>query len=370
MEKQNTRLLKDQLFNRFVVENVADCILKVYPSFSRNEFIDEIINGFSRRELKERMSWMREMIEKYLPNDYKTTLRILVDSLKHAEKIGGFTFSSYADYVMVNGCDSDYLELSLNAIGDITKYFSGEFAIRAFINDFPDQTFEKMYEWSKSKDVEQRRLSCEGLRPKLPWAKSITFDYKKGARILENLYFDNERYVTRSVANHLNDISKIDPDFVVKTLDRWQKSNKQNVKEMSYIIHHSLRTSIKKGHIKSFEFLGYNHQPNITIHDLKIKNTTLSLGDYLEFLFSIKAYSDEKLIIDYKIIYPMMRNKTSQKVFKIKKVSLKCKEMIRINKRHKFKSMTTKKLYSGNYKLVVQINGKTYDTLEFKLNVN
>jgi 3-methyladenine DNA glycosylase AlkC len=38
--------------------------------------------------------------------------------------------------------------------------------------------------------------------------------------ILDNLYFDKTRYVVRSVANHLNDISKLDPDFVVEILKK------------------------------------------------------------------------------------------------------------------------------------------------------
>jgi len=333
-----------QLFNRSVVEVVTDCIASVYPSLVRYEFIEDIINGFPSRELKQRMSWMREIIEKHLPNDYRTTIQILINSLKYAENIGGFAFSSYADYVMVNGCETDYLELSLDAIGEITKYFSGEFAIRSFINTFPEKTFARIKIWSQSENIDQRRLASEGLRPKLPWAKSISFDYKTGASILENLYLDHERYVTRSVSNHLNDISKIDPDYVVETLARWQESKKQDETEMSYIVHHSLRTSIKRGHLGSFEFLGYHNQPKIVISNLKIKKCDLSLGDALEFSFNIKALTDEKLIIDYKIIYPMAKNKTSEKVFKVKTLSINNNDIITINKRQVFKAMTTKKL--------------------------
>jgi 3-methyladenine DNA glycosylase AlkC len=40
------------------------------------------------------------------------------------------------------------------------------------------------------------------------------------------LYFDESRYVTRSVANHLNDISKIDESLVIETLEKWKNYKK------------------------------------------------------------------------------------------------------------------------------------------------
>lgn len=369
MSEDKKFLLKDDLFNKEVVHSVADCITKVYPSFDSTSFSKQTLAGFASRELKERMSWMREQLEVHLPDDYKTTVNILLESLKHSKNAGDFAFSPYADYVMVNGCNPEYLDLSLDAIGEITKYFSGEFAIRDFINEFPQKTFKSMLIWSKSNNVHQRRLASEGLRPKLPWSKKISFDYKQGVSVLDNLYYDTERYVTRSVANHLNDISKIDADFVVTTLDKWQKTNKQNSNEMKYIINHSLRTSIKRGHVNTFEFLGYKQNPNIDISNFEIKKTELILGDYLEFSFDVKALSDENLIIDYKILYPMKNNKTSAKVFKITKTNLKTDETINISKRQRFQNMTTRKLYTGDYKLIIQINGQEYDTLDFKLNV-
>ncbi|WP_432664437.1 hypothetical protein R9X47_28410 [Wukongibacter baidiensis] len=369
MAEKTTLLLKDQLFNEETVGIVADCIVNAYPDLDKRSFTDDIVRGFPNRELKERMSWMREIIEKYLPDNYETTIAILLNSLKNVTAAGDFTFSSYTDYVMANGCKREHLELSLNTIGEFTKFFSGEFAIRRFINEFPEETYEKMEEWSLSDNVDQRRLASEGLRPKLPWAIGINFDYKKGAQVLDNLYYDNERYVTRSVANHLNDLSKIDPDYVVEILDKWQKSKKQTDKEMSYIIGHALRTSIKRGHINTLEFLGYNREPEIEVKQLKILKKDLKLGEYLEFSFDIIAMKKESLIIDYKITYPMANNKTSEKVFKIKKAVIKKGDPLTVEKRHLFKKMTTKKLYSGDYKIEIQINGKIYEGGRFNLKV-
>jgi len=364
----NTPLLKDMLFNKETVTLLANCIAGVYPPFSSTHFIDTAIKAFPQLELKERMSYLRELIEKSIDAPYPETLEILKQSLDTLpDATEAFVFGAYQDYIMVNGCTEEHLNLSLNYIGAFTAYFSGEFAIRTFINTYPIETFEYFNKWSLSEDVHRRRLASEGLRPKLPWSIGITFDYTKGIKILDNLYTDEDRYVTRSVANHLNDISKIDPDLVVKTLKQWKASGKQDEKEMTYIINHSLRTLIKKGHAETLEFLGYPTRPNISIQNALIETPTLNLNDYLVFAFDIEAHDALSLMVDYTINYPMAKGKRSDKVFKIKKLSLQEGERVHIDKRHQFKLMTTKKLYSGTYHLSLKINGTQYNIGSFSL---
>lgn len=65
--------------------------------------------------------------------------------------------------------------------------------------------------WSRSPNLHARRLSSEGLRPRLPWAKKLDiFIYEPLPilPILNNLKDDKSRYVQKSVANCLNDILK------------------------------------------------------------------------------------------------------------------------------------------------------------------
>jgi 3-methyladenine DNA glycosylase AlkC len=253
-------------------------------------------------------------------------------------------------------------------LGEYTKTFSSEFAIRKFINDYPEKTFAKMLEWSLSEDTDQRRLASEGLRPKLPWSIKIDFDYREGIKPLENLFYDSERYVTRSVANHLNDISKIDPDLVVDVLKSWKKSKKQKDAEMNYVISHSCRTLIKKGHRGALELQGYKAESTFEVKDFRIEHPVISLGEYLEFSFHFKPDSDSKYMIDYIVDYPMASGKRSQKVFKIKKLN-QVKDEILIKKKHQFKMMTTKTWYQGTYYIRLQINGKVIEQAAFQLNV-
>lgn len=361
--------LKDELFNVDTVSILANSIKSVYETLDEQIFIEDIVSNFNNLELKARINWISKMIDKHLPSSFQTTVNILKDSLSKTSIESMFAFAAYPEYVSIRGCTKEDLNLSLYMLGEFTKRFSAEFAIRDFINMFPEETYNIMLEWSKSKNVHQRRLASEGLRPKLPWALGINFDYKKGCLPLHNLFNDKERYVTRSVANHLNDISKIDPELVLSILNKWKESNKQESKEMEYIISHSLRTLVKKGHKGTLEFLGYGTSPKIDVLNLTIKNQSIKIGDSIEFSFEIIGKGNEELIVDYKVIYPMANTKKSEKVFKIKKLSVKKDSSTIISKKHAFRVMTTKKLYSGNYVLIIQINGNEYGREDFFIQV-
>ncbi len=368
MAKVNA-VLKDELLNDVSVSKLSNTIKEVYESFNEDLFNNEVLSEFENLELKGRVHWISIMLKKHLPNSFEEAVNILLESLSKVEGEGMFAFASYPDFVADNGCNKENLDLSLYMLGEFTKKFSAEFAIRFFVNKFPEVTYLKMIEWSKSDNVHQRRLTSEGLRPKLPWAKGIIFDIYKGVLPLDNLFYDSERYVTRSVANHLNDISKIDPLLVIDTLYKWKKSKRQNNKEMDYIISHSLRTLVKKGHKETLEFLGYNYSPKIIVSNLTIEKPKINIGESINFSFNIKAIEEELLVIDYSVIYPMANNRKSKKVFKIKKLLLNKGKDIYITKKQTFRVMTTKKLYSGEYSLIVQINGKKFGNEKFYITV-
>ena len=366
---QKNYSLKDNLFNKESVSYLCNAIKNVYPSFKSEDYLNKMLKNFPELELKERMTFMATTLYTFLPKDYIESTHILKSSLQDVPKESIFVFGSYCELITIYGCNDKRLDYSLDLLCEFTKWFSSEYAIRNFITLYPKETFTKLEACSLSHNFHQRRFASEGLRPKLPWAKAIEFDYRLGAILLNNLYYDSERYVTRSVANHLNDLSKIDPDLVIDILKSWQQEGKQEEKELNYIINHSLRTLIKKGHSSTLEFLGFHLSPNIVVSNLTISSSILNLGDSLIYSFDIKALEDEQLIIDYQITYPMAKNKKSTKVFKLKKDLFKKGSTTKLSKKHPFKLMTTKKLYSGIYDLHIQINGKFYchDTFELSI---
>lgn len=224
MEK--TFSLKDDLFNRETVMELSHSIKCVHETFDADSYTEKCLSGFDSRELKERMSYMCELLKTELPSDFYKATDIMLKACEKTKASERFVYGSFCEYIEKYGCSDEYLNHSLKMLGEYTKVFSAEFAIRAFINKFPKDTFKQMVIWSTSVDVDQRRLASEGMRPKLPWGKSIDFDPALAMEPLNNLYFDSERYVTRSVANHLNDLSKIQPDLVISTLIKWRDSKK------------------------------------------------------------------------------------------------------------------------------------------------
>ena len=368
--------LKDELFNPKKVNLIACEIEQVYSSFPKELFEKEVVEKFPKLELKERIDHIRDTLTKHLPDDFKKATTILLKALppeldneKQDDDFGDFIYAPYAEFVALHGCTKEHIDFSLDALCQITKRFSVEFAIRFFINNFPKETLKSLKVCSLSDNYHQRRLASEGIRPKLPWGKKVDIDYRVGLELLENLYFDKTRFVTRSVANHLNDISKLDASLVLETLKRWEKSSKQDKKEMDFIISHSLRTLVKNGDKDTMIFLGFPIEPAIKVKNFKLLKEEVLMGESLEFDFEIKADKDVGLIVDYILHFCTKSNALSAKVHKIKKLHMKIGETKKIKKSHHFKkNMSTRKLYVGLHKVELQINGKIYESVEFQLN--
>jgi 3-methyladenine DNA glycosylase AlkC len=367
--------LKDALFNAEKVEKISHEIKEVYPTFDVSNFTKETLQAFPKLKLKERIYHIRDMLAKYLPDNYKDAVNILLNALPAEldtscgdDDFGDFIYAPYSEYVTAYGCNEEHLDFSVQALREITKRFSVEYAIRDFINTYPTETLAMLEECAKSENYHERRLASEGLRPKLPWAKKLNINYTEPLRHLDLIYSDTTRYVTRSVANHLNDIAKIDAPLVIHTLKRWEKQKKQEAKEMEFIINHALRTLVKVGNVEALEMLGYKSSPSIDINDFRLDNNVVKVGDALEFSFKIVANNDEALMIDYIINFQTKAGKQSSKVHKLKKIVLKKGEQITVRKKHPFRAnMSTRRLYAGEHKVEVQINGKVYGDVFFDL---
>jgi len=369
--------LKDELFNTQKVTKIANEIKEVYSSFDTTGFSKDVLDRFSELELKERIYHIRDMLHRYLPTDYQEAVGILLEALpaelapdKYDDDFGDFIYAPYSEYVCAYGCCEEYLDFSLDALREITKRFSVEYAIRDFINAYPTQTLAMLELCARSENYHERRLASEGLRPKLPWAKKLSIDYALALRHLELLYADKTRYVTRSVANHLNDIAKIDAPMVIQTLKRWESSKQQNDKEMSFILHHALRTLVKEGNAEALALLGYEKHPPIKLKEVCVQTPKVLVGEALVFEVEIEALDETMLLVDYVLHFCTKRGTLSPKVHKLKKVSLKKGESITLKKKHPFRAnMSTRKLYSGKHLIEIQINGTIMHQVYFDLEV-
>lgn len=368
-------LLKDQLFNPQKVAQIAGEIHGVYAGFAHDEFVREVIARFPELELKARIAWIADCLQQHLPEAYTDAVDILLQALPAPnnpdlsdDDFGDFIYAPYAHFVARNGCTQEYLTFSLRAIREMTMRFSAEDAIRYFINAFPQETMQQLLTWSTDTHYHVRRLCSEGTRPKLPWAQKITIPATAPLPILDNLYADKTRFVTRSVANHMNDIAKIDPDLTVDTLIRWQNTGKQQTKEMDFIVRHGLRTLVKQGNPRALELLGFAPADHVSIIDFAVP-AKVGMNTHLEFSFTIEAQEAMNALIDYTIHFQNKQGELkSKKVFKLNKLALAKQTPVVVSKRHLFRErMTTRTLYPGQHKIEIQVNGKVCARASFLL---
>ena len=367
-------LLKDKIFNEISVTRLADLFYAQDSSFPRKKFIKNILQKFPDLELKQRISCITDELKKILPADFKKAQKKIVamlppvlDETQSDNDFGEFILSPLAEYIEHHGCSSEHIELSLQTLGELTMCFSVEFSIRKFLNEFPVETFLFLQDCAQSTHYHKRRLASEGLRLNLPWAQKITTDYRKSKRVLDVLFYDKTRYVTRSVANHLNDVSKIDPEFVLNTIQEWKLSGHQNEKEMSYITGHALRTLVKQGNKKALQMLGYKKPAQVDVSIKKISKN-VSVGEFVDFTFEIISHRKQKLLISYYLYFLNKKNELNPKIFQIKKITMCDSELQVFSKKHPLKTMTTKKLYPGKHAIQIIVNGlavtdKVYFTL-------
>ena len=370
-QKETNFSLKDKLFNKDKVQHLAELIFSIHPDFNKIDFVNDVIIKFPDLELMGRVHHIVEIYHKYLPENYPDSLEILLKSLppeldpnNQDNDFWDFIYAPYSHFVSKYWCEKKYLDISLRALKEMTKRFSCEFAIRKFINEFEDETCDALITWSTDNNYHVRRLSSEWCRANLPWWTKIWLDYKKAIPIVDNLYSDNTRYVTRSVANHLNDISKKDPQLVTDTLKRWKKAG---AKDIDYIISHSTRSLVKSWDPATLELLWFSPDPNIVFENFSIHNTQLQVPTDLDFSFDIICDTKQNLIIDYKLYFRNKSWKLVPKVFKIKKWEFQW--TTHISKKHPLKLMTTKALYPWKHFVEVMINWKSCWKKSFELKI-
>lgn len=367
--------LKDALFNAERLGYLAELFRAAERGFNVREFLNATVPQLPQLELKARISHIATSLEKHLPDDFPSAARIIVSALpppldptQTDGDFGDFIFAPLGEYVVRGGLSKSHLRLSLATLKELTQRFSMEYAIRPFINAFPDETLRELKRWSQDSNYHVRRLVSEGTRPLLPWAPRIRLDIEASLALLDVLHADPTRYVTRSVANHLNDIAKSRPELVVETLTRWQVEGQQDEAELRWMSKQALRTLVKRGHPQSLKLLGFSAKPKISVEGFTIKDLRLEAGQALEFSVTIVARQPTALLIDYVVEFVKSNGSLAPKVFKLKSVELGKNESLTLNKQHRLlANATTYRLYPGKHFLTLQINGQSYGRCPFEI---
>lgn len=364
-------------FSLQLVSSLADMLRAQISEFDQDGFVAYISDHFSELELKQRSNRIAEGLSIYMPQDLSVCKRV-IEEILHPEdvsdfnentlehyKLAGWMIMPVADFVSRRWIASDFIG-GMNLLKRLTRRFSAEFAIRAFIITDSNKVMNCILEWTSDANEHVRRLTSEGTRPRLPWGQQLPMyieDPLPLTAILENLMDDESEYVRRSVANNLNDIAKDNPIFVI---DFVRTHLPEASKERVRLFKHACRSLFKQGRPEVLALFGYqtfNGQVRFT----QISQNVDWAGK-LEFEVEIESGVTEpqNLMVDIVIWHQKANGKLTPKVFKWKVIDAFVGNSRHL-KRHSFKEITTRKYYPGEHRIEIQINGQVHAIQTFLL---
>lgn len=357
------KLLKN-LYDENYINILSNNIINNYANFDKNSFIASVFDeNWCKKELKQRMRHISKTLHRFLPSRYEESISILKNTFFLMNTQYSLENMIFQDFVEVYGLE--YFKTSMDALESFTINSSSEFAIRQFILRYPDETIGKMELWARDNNEHIRRLSCEGCRPRLPWAVALP-KYKENPEdildILEILKDDESLYVRKSVANNLNDISKDNPQILKDITKKWIGANQNR----DWILKHGCRTLLKNGDKDILEIFGFKAHKDILIDDFVLDNK-VKMGEKLQFSFRVVSTENlGKLRVEYAIYFLRQNNKYSKKVFKISE-GIYHQKSKNISKYYSFKPISTRKYYTGVHKLAIIVNGISLEEKEFTI---
>lgn len=268
--------------------------------------------------------------------------------------------------------DAKAFDDGLDLLAALTPRLTSEFAVRTFLNADFERALAVAETWRAHEDSAVRRLASEGTRPKLPWAKQVRPLVLAPGRtrpILDALYRDESETVRRSVANHLNDVSRLQPETAVATATAWAAAPDV---ETPSVIRHAMRTLVKAGDPAALRLLGFSAEADqLDVRGPVLADTAVTLGGAITFTGDITNLSDRPavLAIDYVIHHRKANGSTSPKMFKLTTKTLAPHEHVALSRRHAIKPITTRRYYPGVHGIELQVNGQRFGYTEFVLSM-
>lgn len=346
-------------------------------SFDRKSYEAEILEDLGTLELKERARLIADVTGKVLPVGLDDRFGVLeamlhpvadtdVDRKSDDQGIRGWGMMPLG--MVVTDCGLDDFEKSFTLLKEMTKRATAEFEVRPFLDKDQDRALAIMSPWVSDPSVHVRRLVSEGTRPRLPWGmrlKKLVADPTPTLPLLEALKDDPEEYVRRSVANHLNDIAKDHPDLVAETAAHWLKGAD---KDREKLVRHACRSLIKQGHAATLKAFGLN-PPELELTGPMISTKVVPYGDALGFGIELTSTSarTQSLVLDYLVHFKKANGALSPKVFKWTKLQLEPGQVVKLEREHAIRPITTRVYYGGTQAVSLRINGQDFGFAEFEL---
>jgi 3-methyladenine DNA glycosylase AlkC len=327
--------------------------------------------GLAPLALRERSDLLRDALIHDLPGDYASFAGTIRAARDGSAPLRGWMIwpvtSAIAAMAIAENTDEAFDD-ALAVLADLTSRLTSEFALRSLLDHDLDRALATVLTWTASEDEHVRRLASEGTRPFLPWStrvRGIISDPRATLPILDALHQDESEYVRRSVANHLNDLSRLEPDLTVETATRWLAHPDGNT---AWIVRHGLRTLTKKGHAAALDLLGFP-PATLDVTRLELDSPTVPFGGTVTFSATVRNAGSEPapLVIDYVVHHRKANGSQSGKTFKLTTTTLAPGGELAVTRAHSFRAITTRRYYPGPHAVELQINGVPSGRTEFTL---
>ena len=356
-------LLKD-ILGPEAVRVIADAGAAASPLFDRGAFVDAALTGLDTLSIMARVRHIADALHGALPTDHATALGIVRDmapGLTH-----GFQAMAVTEFVPRHGLHD--VDRSLDALAYLTRFGSAEFAIRPFLARDPARTIDRMLRWCADDNEHVRRLASEGSRPRLPWATRIpalTNDPRLATPILDTLKRDPSAYVRKSVANHLNDIGKDHPDWLLEHLSTWDGDDMRT----RAIVRHGLRSLIKSGYPRALVLIGARQDVAVAVRRFSVDPPVVHLGGSIAIAVELRssARTSQRLVVDYRLHYARDRGRTAAKVFKFRTFDLAADESATFGIRQAIRDFSTRRHHPGRHEVELLVNGRALARAAFDL---
>lgn len=365
-------LLKDS-FGPDVARRIGGMIAAAHPDFDRDAFVAVALDGYEDLELTPRARQIAAALSRFLPDECGAALEILTASLgppiagDELTGMASFVYLPHVYYVAEHGLGC--FEASMRAQYELTRRFTAEFSIRAFLERHERETLARLRMWATDPDPHVRRLVSEGTRPRLPWAPRLRRFQEDPTAVLDLLDLlkdDPSEYVRRSVANNLNDIAKDNPDRVITVARDWFATGGADRRRL---VRHGLRTLIKQAHPEALEVLGYTSSSPVAIANVGLSPAVVRIGGKVQVTIAVINPSDDRAgaLVDLRVHFVKASGATSPKVFKGAELTLDPGATATVRKTISVAQHTTRTHHPGTHRIEVQLNGITHPAGAFEV---
>lgn len=324
-------------------------------------------------EIKDRVGVFAAGLRDRLPGDYEEAVTGVVEKLgpELAEGEGYFNHAFHLWPVsrFIEDYGLEHPEVSLDATEALTRAFTGEWAVRPFLARYPEMTMARVEEWSRSASHNVRRLSTEGIRPRLPWApvhRPFLDDPSPIIPVLDRLFADESIYVRTSVANNLNDIARTHPELAVTTAERWLAIDGSPA--AAWVAERGLRGLVKKGDPKALAAVGFAATDDVELVAVTFP-AQVAIGEKAPLRARVVNTSGQprEILVDYRIHYLKKNGALRPTTFRLGRFTLAPGEERELTKNHSFAVTGTRTYYPGIQAVSVVVNGVESDPIPFEL---